>query len=255
MYTVYTTQFDQTLDAYDLMDLIESHASSDIETFKNFVTPRIPKPTSSLIENTNPVTLLVDCSGSLKGKHIQALLPALYAVADILEQNNVPFEILGFTTVEWKGGQSRKQWINNQRKPQNPGRLNDRLHLVFKDIHDNWETVKNSLLSLLLPFMLKENIDGEALEWAHNRIQKNGRIVFISDGAPIDDSTLSTNPVPLLSDHRNEAIAAISRYTKISILNLKKEIVPYDPNMSRQTLDVDPQIIANTLIETINLTT
>ncbi|HRQ61713.1 MAG TPA: cobaltochelatase subunit CobT, partial [Alphaproteobacteria bacterium] len=153
------------------------------------------------------VTLLIDNSGSMRGRPIAIAAMATDIVARTLERCGVKVEILGFTTRAWKGGKSRDLWMQNGR-PAMPGRLNDIRHIIYKAADDPWRRTRKNTGLMLKEGILKENIDGEALVWAHNRLAQRREarkiLLVISDGAPVDDSTLSANPANLLElDLRN----------------------------------------------------
>ncbi len=158
------------------------------------------------------VTLLIDNSGSMRGRPITVAAMSADILARTLERCGVKVEILGFTTRAWKGGQSRERWIAAG-KPPNPGRLNDLRHIVYKAADSPWRRARKSLGLMLREGILKENIDGEALLWAHSRLvgrhEQRRILMVISDGAPVDDSTLSVNPGNYLEKHLRDVIAEI----------------------------------------------
>ena len=143
------------------------------------------------------VSLLIDNSGSMRGRPISVAAISADILARTLERCAVKVEILGFTTKAWKGGESREKWVDSG-KTKNPGRLNDLRHIVYKDADEPWRRARRSLGLMLREGLLKENIDGEALLWAHNRLlwrpEQRRILMVISDGAPVDDATLSANP-------------------------------------------------------------
>jgi cobaltochelatase CobT len=155
------------------------------------------------------VTLLIDNSGSMRGRPITVAAMSGDILARTLERCGVKVEILGFTTRMWKGGQSRERWIAAG-KPAGPGRLNDLRHIVYKAADAPWRRARKNLGLMLREGILKENIDGEALLWAHNRLiarpEQRRILMVISDGAPVDDSTLSVNPGNYLERHLREVI-------------------------------------------------
>jgi cobaltochelatase CobT len=158
------------------------------------------------------VSLLIDNSGSMRGRPITVAAMCSDILARTLERCAVKTEILGFTTRAWKGGQSRERWVQ-EGKPRNPGRLNDLRHVVYKAADAPWRRARKNLGLMLREGLLKENIDGEALEWAYKRLRvrpEHRRILMvISDGAPVDDSTLSVNPGNYLERHLRKVIADI----------------------------------------------
>jgi cobaltochelatase CobT len=167
------------------------------------------------------VTLLIDNSGSMRGRPITVAAMSADILARTLERCAVRVEILGFTTRAWKGGQSRERWIAAG-KPANPGRLNDLRHIVYKPADAPWRRARRSLGLMLREGILKENIDGEALAWAYNRLRERSEqrriLMVISDGAPVDDSTLSVNPGNYLEKHLREVISDIERLGEVELV-------------------------------------
>jgi cobaltochelatase CobT len=166
------------------------------------------------------VSLLIDNSGSMRGRPITVAAMSADILARTLERCAVKVEILGFTTRAWKGGQSRERWIAAG-KPANPGRLNDLRHIVYKPADAPWRRARRNLGLMLREGILKENIDGEALAWAHNRLRERTEqrriLMVISDGAPVDDSTLSVNPGNYLEKHLREVIHDIERLGEVEL--------------------------------------
>ncbi|MAU51913.1 MAG: cobaltochelatase subunit CobT [Roseovarius sp.] len=167
------------------------------------------------------VTLLLDNSGSMRGRPISIAAICADVLARTLERCSVKVEILGFTTRAWKGGQSREKWLAEGR-PQLPGRLNDLRHIIYKAADAPMRRTRDNLGLMMKEGLLKENIDGEALEWAHRRIvaRKEARkiLMVISDGAPVDDSTLSVNPANYLEKHLRDVIAMVERRRQVELL-------------------------------------
>ncbi len=167
------------------------------------------------------VTLLIDNSGSMRGRPITIAALCADILSRTLERCSVKVEILGFTTKNWKGGQSRELW-NKQGKPKTPGRLNDLRHIIYKAADTHWRLSKNNLGLMLKEGILKENIDGEAISWAFNRLKKRKEerkiLMVISDGAPVDDSTLSVNSGDFLEKHLKKMVMFIEDKTEIEIL-------------------------------------
>ncbi|UWQ21072.1 cobaltochelatase subunit CobT [Jannaschia sp. W003] len=167
------------------------------------------------------VTLLLDNSGSMRGRPISIAAICADVLARTLERCGVKVEILGFTTRAWKGGQSREQWLKDGR-PAQPGRLNDLRHIVYKSADAPWRRVRPNLGLMMKEGLLKENIDGEALEWAHRRMvgrpEARKILMVISDGAPVDDSTLSVNPANYLEKHLRDVIAMVERRRAVELL-------------------------------------
>jgi len=167
------------------------------------------------------VTLLLDNSGSMRGRPISIAAICADVLARTLERCAVKVEILGFTTRQWKGGQAREAWLKAGRPP-NPGRLNDLRHIVYKAADAPWRRARRNLGLMMREGLLKENIDGEALEWAHRRLtgrpESRRIMVVISDGAPVDDSTLSVNPSNYLERHLRDVIAMIERRRAVELI-------------------------------------
>ena len=167
------------------------------------------------------VTLLIDNSGSMRGRPITIAAICADILSRTLERCSVKVEILGFTTKNWKGGQSRELW-NKSSKPKTPGRLNDLRHIIYKGADTHWRQAKNNLGLMLKEGLLKENIDGEAINWAFSRLKKRKEerkiLMVISDGAPVDDSTLSVNSGDFLEKHLKKMVKLIEEKTEIEIL-------------------------------------
>ncbi|MEM9582725.1 MAG: cobaltochelatase subunit CobT [Pseudomonadota bacterium] len=167
------------------------------------------------------VTLLLDNSGSMRGRPISIAAICADVLARTLERCQVKTEILGFTTRAWKGGQCRENWLNEGR-PQAPGRLNDLRHIIYKSADAPWRRTRPNLGLMMKEGLLKENIDGEALEWAHRRMlgrpESRKILMVISDGAPVDDSTLSVNPANYLEKHLRDVIAMVEKRKAVELI-------------------------------------
>ena len=167
------------------------------------------------------VTLLIDNSGSMRGRPITIAALCADILSRTLERCSVKVEVLGFTTKNWKGGKSREAWTKNE-KPKNPGRLNDLRHIIYKGADTQWRQAKNNIGLMLKEGLLKENIDGEAISWAFNRIKKRKEerkiLMVISDGAPVDDSTLSANSGDFLEKHLKKTVKFIETKSDVEIL-------------------------------------
>ena len=167
------------------------------------------------------VTILIDNSGSMRGKPISVAAICADILARTLERCSVKVEILGFTTKHWKGGSSREKWMKND-KPTLPGRLNDLRHIIYKSADTPWRQAKKNMGLMLKEGLLKENIDGEALKWAYNKMSKRKEdrkiLMVISDGAPVDDSTLSTNTNDYLEANLKNTVKWIETKTNIELL-------------------------------------
>ncbi len=167
------------------------------------------------------VTILIDNSGSMRGKPISVAAICADILSRTLERCAVKVEILGFTTKHWKGGSSREKWMKSD-KPNLPGRLNDLRHIIYKSADTPWRQAKNNMGLMLKEGLLKENIDGEALKWAYNKMNKRKEerkiLMVISDGAPVDDSTLSTNTSDYLESNLKKTVKWIENKTNIELL-------------------------------------
>ncbi|MFC6621614.1 cobaltochelatase subunit CobT [Novosphingobium panipatense] len=197
------------------------------------------------------VTLLLDNSGSMRGRPISIAAISADVLARTLERCGVKVEILGFTTRAWKGGQSREAWLANG-KPQHPGRLNDLRHIVYKKADEPWRRAKKNLGLMMREGLLKENIDGEALLWAHNRLlarQEDRRILMvISDGAPVDDSTLSVNSAGYLEAHLRRVIEWIEGKSPVQLvaIGIGHDVTRY---YRRAVTIMDAEQLGGTMIE------
>ena len=167
------------------------------------------------------VSILVDSSGSMRGRSMTVAAICADIISTTLERCNVKTEVLGFTTKHWKGGDSRKIWMDDG-KPENPGRLNDIRHIIFKSADTPWRRGQKNFGLMLREGLLKENVDGEALIWAHDRLARRSEqrkiLMVISDGAPVDDSTLSTNPTNFLDLHLRQVIHSIETMSNINLI-------------------------------------
>jgi cobaltochelatase CobT len=197
------------------------------------------------------VSLLIDNSGSMRGRPITVAAMSADILARTLERCGVKVEILGFTTRMWKGGQSREKWIAAG-KPANPGRLNDLRHIVYKPADAPWRRARKSLGLMLREGILKENIDGEALLWAHNRLiartEQRRILMVISDGAPVDDSTLSVNPGNYLERHLRETIEWIETRSPVELtaIGIGHDVTRY---YRRAVTIVDAEQLGGTMME------
>jgi len=197
------------------------------------------------------VTLLLDNSGSMRGRPITVAATCADILARTLERCGVKVEILGFTTRAWKGGQSREQWIGAG-KSANPGRLNDLRHIIYKSADAPWRRARRSLGLMLREGILKENIDGEALLWAHNRLlarnEQRRILMVISDGAPVDDSTLSVNPGNYLEKHLRQVIEEIERRSPVELtaIGIGHDVTRY---YRRAVTIVDAEQLGGTMLE------
>ena len=177
------------------------------------------------------VTLLIDNSGSMRGRPISIAAICADILSRTLERCSVKVEVLGFTTLNWKGGKSRELWMKNKKK--HPGRLNDLCHIIYKSADTPWRRAKNNLGLMLKEGILKENIDGEAILWAFNRLKKRKEerkiIMVISDGAPVDDSTLSVNSGNYLEQHLKKVVRWVeeSKEVEINAIGIGHDVSSY----------------------------
>jgi len=197
------------------------------------------------------VTLLIDNSGSMRGRPISIAAISADILARTLERCGVKTEILGFTTRAWKGGQSRETWLAAGRPPQ-PGRLNDVRHIVYKKADEPWRRARNALGLMMREGLLKENIDGEALLWAHSRLmarpEERRILMVISDGAPVDDSTLSVNSGSYLERHLRQVIDWIERKSPVQLvaIGIGHDVTRY---YARAVTIMDVDQLGGTIIE------
>lgn len=228
-YSIYTTAFDVEMPGDDLhrkltpdawqvwmdqiaayqqaVDVLKTKAGLESLVHIDDLIARTPA-----IGATTAVSVLVDHSGSLKGQRAIIACLLVEVISDFLSRLGLRFEILGFTTVEWLGGRSRKRWLARGR-PRNPGRLNDLLHICYRKASDTNPGAPWSVYNLLRNDLLKENVDGEAVFWAAERLKDIGAdqsvIISISDGVPVDDSTLYENPPGILLNHLKSVVSDV----------------------------------------------
>ena len=269
-YSIYTSNFDEIIDAKDLVtneesmrlrnqldNLIKPHISTigklanrlqrlllaKQNTSWNFnleegildnsrlhrviASPGYPLSFKQETENDfkdTIVTLLIDNSGSMRGRSISLAAICADIIGSTLERCQVKTEILGFTTKHWKGGDSKKLWIINGSRS-NPGRLNDIRHIIYKSADNSWRRSRKYFGAMLREGLLKENVDGEALAWSHDRLLKRHEerkiLIVISDGAPVDDSTLSANREDFLDNHLREIISKIEKDSPVNFKQLE----------------------------------
>jgi cobaltochelatase CobT len=197
------------------------------------------------------VTLLIDNSGSMRGRPISIAAISADILARTLERCGVKVEILGFTTRAWKGGQARETWLSEGRPPL-PGRLNDLRHIVYKQADEPWRRARKSLGLMMREGLLKENIDGEALLWAHQRLmarpEERRILMVISDGAPVDDSTLSVNSGTYLERHLRQVIAWIEERSPVELIaiGIGHDVTRY---YNRAVTIMDAEQLGGTMVE------
>ncbi len=200
------------------------------------------------------VTLLIDNSGSMRGRPITLAAMSADILSRTLERCGVKVEILGFTTRAWKGGQSREKWLSAG-KPARPGRLNDLRHIIYKAADSPWRRARKNLGLMLREGLLKENIDGEALMWAHNRLigrpEQRRILMVISDGAPVDDSTLSVNPGNYLEQHLRAVIDWIEASSPVELvaIGIGHDVTRY---YQRAVTIVDAEQLGGTMMDKLS---
>jgi cobaltochelatase CobT len=224
-YWAYTLEFDETVPAAQLIGdaepavYLQNQLSREIASIKRS-RKSFFKSLRATPQNDTAVTLLVDNSGSMRGRPITATAAWIVIISEWLDISGVRHEILGYTTRTWKGGQSRDKWIQDG-KPGSPGRLNDLRHIVYKAFDEPASNVATNCAVMMRDGLLKENIDGEALLWACSRLQNEKverKILFVlSDGAPVDDSTLSVNPGNFLEKHLMAAAGWIEQAKRVEL--------------------------------------
>lgn len=214
-YSVFTRDHDEIVDAGTLVETLEE---GELERFEAYL-PEILKtydgerPPMTALEDGPKLVILLDCSGSMRGAPIWAAVSALLAAGDALDAAGRDFEILGYTSKSWKGGEPRQEWRKAGCEP-NPGRLNALRHILFKTMDQSWEVGRRNLHVVLREAITKEDVPGEALEWAESRILERGApgdevLVFLSDGAAVCDSTLTANDTNILEEHLAEVAARL----------------------------------------------
>jgi len=280
-YSIYTTNFDEVIEAKDLVtndeslrlrnqldNLIKPHISTigklanrlqrlllaKQNTSWNFnleegildnsrlhriiANPSYPLSFKQETENNfkdTVVTLLIDNSGSMRGRSISLAAICTDIIGSTLERCQVKTEILGFTTKHWKGGDSKKLWVINGNSA-NPGRLNDLRHIIYKSADNSWRRSRKYFGAMLREGLLKENVDGEALAWSHDRLLKRPEerkiLIVISDGAPVDDSTLSANREDFLDSHLREIITKIEKESPVELqaIGIGHDVTKYYKN-------------------------
>ena len=280
-YSIYTTNFDEVIEAKDLVtndeslrlrnqldNLIKPHISTIGKLANRLQRLLLAKQNTSwnfnleegILDNSrlhriiaNPsyplsfkqetknnfkdtvVTLLIDNSGSMRGRSISLAAICTDIIGSTLERCQVKTEILGFTTKHWKGGDSKKLWVINGNSA-NPGRLNDLRHIIYKSADNSWRRSRKYFGAMLREGLLKENVDGEALAWSHDRLLKRPEerkiLIVISDGAPVDDSTLSANREDFLDNHLREIITKIEKESPVELqaIGIGHDVTKYYKN-------------------------
>jgi hypothetical protein len=241
-YYAYTRQFDEVIQASDLAD------NSELLTLYNYVS-NFSAALKKLHDSTLfwklaryqrkgrgvplAVSILIDNSGSMRGNKIIHTAAWCLVIIEWMDRLGIPTEILGFTTRAWKGGRSREAWLADG-KPRDPGRLNDLRHLVYKSFAMTAEVSAPNFGMMAREGLLKENIDGEALLWASARLRKqkarNKMLFVFSDGAPVDDSTISVNAANFLHSHLRAVIAKLSKDISLHAIGIEHDVAAYYPN-------------------------
>lgn len=217
----------------------------------NPTTPLSFKIEKDIVFRDTIVTLLIDNSGSMRGRPISIAAICADILAQTLERCQVKCEVLGFTTIAWKGGQSRADWLEAGREA-NPGRLNDLRHIIYKAADAPWRRARNNLGLMMKEGLLKENIDGEALEWAHARMtvrpEQRRILMVVSDGAPVDDSTLSVNSSNFLDAHLRKVIEMIETQKRVELvaIGIGHDVTRY---YKRAVTITDPEQLAGAVTE------
>jgi cobaltochelatase CobT len=239
-YYVYIKKFDEVVDAGELADRAElmqlhkylSNFVSDIKKRFDAQLARMLLPFHLKDKRRLAVTILVDNSGSMRGRPITTTAAWSLLIGEWLERLGATTEFLGFTTRAWKGGQSREVWLADG-KPANPGRLNDLRHLIYKPFGADLRTSAPNFSVMMREGLLKENIDGEAVLWAAGRLQSTPAdkrvLVVFSDGAPVDDSTLSVNPGNFLEKHLRDVVSTISSHLTLYAIGIHQDVSRYYP--------------------------
>ena len=261
-YYIYTDEFDEIVEARqlageagELLALQDTLSHYIREIKQDFPKTLEAFPISSEAKTSIAVTLLLDNSGSLRGGPISSVAAWAVVITELFERVGINLEILGYTTRAWKGGQSRDAWLADG-KPPNPGRLNDLRHIIYKSFDEKFEETTANCSIMLRDGLLKENIDGEALMWAYSRLEKQDagkRILFIvSDGAPVDDATLSVNPGSFLEKHLISVAQWLETKTSIDLIAIGVGHEPrYYANANRATSETVGVPILNRISDLI----
>jgi cobaltochelatase CobT len=228
-YTVFDNSHDVEITAQQgLQDIRDIHPEGPgrLAEYLAHHTRDLPEITRIGGDPSRPITFLIDCSGSMRGLPILALMASLFRIGDDLARQGRQFQVLGFTTKHWQGGEPYENWRDAGR-PKNPGRLCPLMHITFKSFDDNWSDVRTDLSFAFKEGLMKENVDGEALIWSANKAldyaEASGlrpAIVYITDGHPHDDRTTSVNPEGLLYNHMVDVKSQIQNHLDMEILSL-----------------------------------
>ena len=214
--------------------------------------PALYKKASSILQAQAKITLLIDCSGSMKEQRVK-IASCVDSLVRILEQAGIQSEVLGYSTSSWQGGRPFKEWRKSGQAP-NPGRLNERAHWIFKDFHTSWRRARPGIAALLRPEIYAESIDGEALLWAAERLQKNtlkipsaNHLILFSDGCPMDRATIEANGEEFLKNHLLQVIAWFDQHPNIQLwgCGIGEELRRSFKN--RLSWDVEPDNVASSL--------
>jgi hypothetical protein len=260
-YNIYTTAHDEVVTAADIVragdreGLLE-HLDKAEASSVDLIAPISERLSDArrLNENQTAITVLVDNSGSMRGYAITRTALCVRALSRLLNRCNIPHEVLGFTTRTWKGGKSREDWLADK-KPKLPGRLNDIRYIVYKSFEDDLDGSIENFSAMVDETILRENIDGEALIWAADRLTRRPEIskllLVISDGAPVDDSTLAVNPSKFLDQHLRETILDIEENGQIHLMatGIDHDVASYYRNSVKTSSDNLGKAIAELLFD------
>jgi cobaltochelatase CobT len=230
--------------------LLDLKRLSMVYSHRHNARPRIYKQPQLGLTRDAAVTLLLDNSGSMRGRPIMITALCADILARTLERCGVRVEILGFTTRAWKGGNPAKEW-QTQNRPSHPGRLNELRHIIYKSADQNWQQARLNIPVMLKDGLLRENIDGEALLWAAQRLKRRHErrkiLMVISDGAPVDDATLSANAPNYLEQHLHDTIAWLQQDKNIELaaIGIGHDVTRYYPNA---TVIKDAETLAETML-------
>jgi cobalamin biosynthesis protein CobT len=254
-YWVYTSEFDEIISAAELAGdskeaiQLQTDLAGEIASLKRRHLTFFQSIKTVTNQQDIAITLLLDNSGSLKGYKIRPMAAWTAILSEWFEIAGLKYEVLGYTTRSWKGGQSRQKWLDDK-KPPNPGRLCDLRHIVYKSFDDTGSKIATNCAIMMREALLKENVDGEALLWANERLKKQNakkKILFVlSDGAPFDDCTLSVNPGNFLIKHLAAVAMSIER---ADIVELRGVGLDYDNPFYSVSHHVDPTNLGVPILE------
>lgn len=250
-YKVFTREYDVEQSASELKSSLTQADIAAFEKAKDMVADK------SLLkwQPKDPIVFLLDLSGSMRGAGLERMLESILFIGEVFNKYDQPFEILGFTTVSWSGGDVFKKW-KEEGRPSKPGRLNALRHVVFKSINEPWEEAKENLAVMCILGLLKENIQGEALEWVYNRTKPRNTkttVVLFSDGGPVDDATVQSNSTSLLDDHYEQMINTFLHDRQFNLMGcnlyLKQDSKVCIPNSFSIDFNTRPKFIPELTIK------